>query len=87
MEHVDLHKKKKNTELVLYQKIDAIPVRDYLYMKHDKEFGRQLYQKGMSPDLINLALEKIIYSNHFYLIGSSWIMFFAKKRKLIITSE
>lgn len=38
MEHVDLHKKKK--ELVLYQKMDAIPVRDYLYMKHDKEFLR-----------------------------------------------
>lgn len=49
MEHVDLQKNKKNKELVLYQKMDAIPVRDYVYMKHDKEFGRQLYQKGTYP--------------------------------------
>lgn len=31
MEHVDLHKNKKNKELVLYKKMDAIPVRDNLY--------------------------------------------------------
>ena len=50
MEHLDfLNNNKKNKELVLYSKMDAIPVRDSLYMKHDKEFGRQLYQKGTYP--------------------------------------
>jgi hypothetical protein len=43
MEHLDLYKPKKNKELVIYQKMDAIPVRDYLYMKHDKNFFKQLF--------------------------------------------
>lgn len=43
MEHVDLYKNKNKKDLVLYQKIDAIPIRDNLYLKHDKEFLRQLY--------------------------------------------
>jgi len=40
MEHVGLYTVKKNKELVLYQKMDAIPVRDHLYQKHDKPFMR-----------------------------------------------
>jgi|TARA_B110000285_G_scaffold208612_1_gene248963 hypothetical protein len=44
MEHIDLHKKTKG--LVLYDKIEKIPVRDHLYMAWDNTFNRTLYQKG-----------------------------------------
>ena len=44
MEHIDLHKKKK--QLILYDKLEKIPVRDHLYMAYDNVFNKNLYQKG-----------------------------------------
>ena len=44
MEHIELHKKYKG--LILYDKMEKIPVRDHLYMAYDQNFNRTLYQKG-----------------------------------------
>lgn len=53
MEHIDLHKKSKG--LILYDKIEKIPVRDHLYMAYNNEFNRNLFQKGKF-NLSNLTL-------------------------------
>lgn len=37
---------KLNRTFLIFEKFDQIPVNDYLYMKFDKEFNRQLYQNG-----------------------------------------
>lgn len=44
MEHIELHKKYKG--LILYDKMEKIPIRDHLYMAYDQTFNRTLYQKG-----------------------------------------
>ena len=47
MEHIELQmEKNKNKGLKIYDNIELIPVRDHLYMNYEKEFGRQLFQKG-----------------------------------------
>ena len=92
MEYLDLHKKKKG--LVLYDKMEKIPVRDHLYMAYDNNFNRTLFQKGklfhFFPDLFNLSLtEKVIFSSLIFVNNSKrlWHYIFGKKEKLVITTE
>ena len=56
MENIEGGKNKDSKRgIKLYDNVDHIPVRDHLYMNYDKDFARQLYQKGKSYPVINPA--------------------------------
>lgn len=66
------HKKKADTRFSLnvkyYEKMEHIPVRDHLYINYDKEFVKNLFQKGKQTKpyfLINFPFRK----NHLLLLG------------------
>jgi len=41
--HFSKNANKLNRTFLIYDTFDKIPINDYLYMKFDKEFNRQLY--------------------------------------------
>ena len=53
------NKKKVDTRFSLnvkyYEKMEHIPVRDHLYINYDKEFIKNLYQKGKQIKPLSLT--------------------------------
>ena len=71
----------------LVERMDYIPVFDYLYLEFDKDFKAQLKNNGKQyPTSHHRTTEKILFSC-LIEVATSYFSVFNRRRKLVVTSD